>query len=147
MKSLHRFKLILFSAILLTYSQCWGFQNAHLTIHTDNGPQLFQVELAQTEEQQKQGLMFRKAMPQNHGMLFLFDKPASITMWMKNTYIPLDMVFIDKNGIIVDIYKNAKPLSLKHITSQQPALYTLELNAGTTDTYNIKAGDKIELPK
>ena len=106
----------------------------------------YNVSLMQTPKEQAKGLMFVKSMPENEGMLFDFRKYDSkkIVMWMKNTYISLDMVFIGCDGIIKDIYKEAKPLSLEHIKSDTDYCYVLEINGGEFDKRGMNIGDKIK---
>jgi uncharacterized membrane protein (UPF0127 family) len=120
------------------------FPKDKLVIKTATKEIKFNIELAATTPALKQGLMFRKEMPEKSAMLFLFGQEESIiNMWMKNTYIALDMLFIDKNGVIINIAKNAEPKSLAIISSIKPAKATLELNAGIADKYGITIGDKI----
>ncbi len=103
----------------------------------------FQVELADTSEKRARGLMYRRQMPQGRGMLFDFGHDKLIMMWMKNTFLPLDMVFIDGNGRIVNIVRNTRPLSLDIIESGAKVRAVLELNAGTTGRLGIKTGDRV----
>jgi hypothetical protein len=121
------------------------FKTSELTIVTVSGPRKFAVELALSEPQREQGLMFRRSMAPDAGMLFDMDAPQNITMWMKNTFIPLDMVFIDQ-GRIVDIHERAVPMSLDIISSRAPARYVVELNGGTADRIGAKIGDKVTSP-
>ncbi|MEM8750903.1 MAG: DUF192 domain-containing protein [Pseudomonadota bacterium] len=104
------------------------------------------VELASTDEQRATGLMFRKSMKQRHGMLFRFERLQTVSMWMKNTFIPLDMVFMNNSGSITRIHRGAVPESLDIISSGPPARYVLEINAGEADTYNLKAGMQLQHP-
>ncbi len=101
------------------------------------------VEVMRTPEQLERGLMFRKYMPDDRGMLFDFKSEAPIMMWMKNTYIPLDMVFISKDGTITGIAENAEPLSESIIPSNGPIQAVLEINAGVSAKLGLKKGDKI----
>jgi len=87
--------------------------------------------------------MFRRSLAENHGMLFIYDSARHVSMWMKNTYVPLDMLFIDQNKKIVRIAKSTTPLSLDHISSGQPIVYVLEVLAGMTDQLMIKPGDTV----
>jgi len=105
----------------------------------------FFVELAYTPEDMKTGLMYRKEMDDNSGMLFFFSKEDIVRMWMKNTYIPLDMLFIDKKGEIVNFVTNTTPHSLKVVSSVLPVKYVLELNAGIVKSKNIKKGDTVNI--
>ncbi|WP_372422820.1 DUF192 domain-containing protein [Salinarimonas chemoclinalis] len=117
-----------------------------LTIVTDDGEHHFQVELAATEEDRSRGLMYRRSMPADHGMLFDFERIRPVSMWMRNTYIPLDMLFIDADGTIVRIAQDTEPLSERSIRSGQPVLSVLELNGGTARRLGIAAGDRVEHP-
>ncbi len=90
--------------------------------------------------------MFRRYMPKNRGMLFDFSSPEPATMWMENTYIPLDMLFIRPDGTVVRIETNTEPLSRRVIAAGEPVLGVLELNGGVCDELGIKPGDKVVHP-
>ena len=119
------------------------FKRSFISIDTATGPKPFLVELALSPEQQEQGLMFRKAMAPNAGMLFIFGAPQVAHFWMHNTYLPLDMVFIAADGHVAGIHENAAPLKDDVISSDKSVLAVLELNAGTTARLGIKAGDLV----
>jgi uncharacterized membrane protein (UPF0127 family) len=104
----------------------------------------FQVELAVTPRQREQGLMNRKEMAPGEGMLFAFGETRQVLMWMKNTYLPLDMLFIGKDGKIRTIKENAEPLSESIIDSKVPVDFVLELNGGTVKTLGIRTGNRID---
>lgn len=115
-----------------------------LTIMADNGQAYkFTVEVAATGEQQDTGLMFRPAVPPGTGMLFPQDQPEVANFWMKNTLVPLDMVFIGADGTVKTIAEDTVPYSLRSISSNVPVLATLELAAGTTAADDINVGDKV----
>ncbi|MEG8946562.1 DUF192 domain-containing protein [Rosettibacter firmus] len=101
------------------------------------------IEIADDDEQRMTGLMFRDKMEENQGMLFIFPYEAQQSFWMKNTFIPLDMIFVNSKMEIVKIHKNTTPFSEQSYSSGQPAQYVVEVNAGYTDKYGIKEGDKI----
>jgi hypothetical protein len=101
------------------------------------------VALANTAEKQSYGLMNLNSLPENLGMLFLKTEPQQIFMWMKNTVIPLDMIFIDKDFKINYIEKNTKPFSLDTISSKENSIGVLEINGGIADKLKIKEGHKI----
>lgn len=103
----------------------------------------FMVEVVQNGPARTQGLMFRNSMPADAGMLFLFPDSTERYFWMKNTLIPLDIVFIQGNGTIHHIHEGAKPLDLTPIPSNGPVPVVLELNAGTVQALGIKAGDRV----
>lgn len=117
-----------------------------LTIRTKSGAHAFTVEVARNDADRAQGLMYRRSMPPDHGMLFDFEKPQLLTMWMKNTYIPLDMLFIRADGTIARIAADAEPLSTQVIPSGEPVPFVLELNAGTAARLGIAPGDRVEHP-
>lgn len=121
------------------------FLTEPLVIETQLGKtHAFTAELATTGAQKQQGLMFRKNMPPNQGMLFDFGTPRPVTMWMKNTYIPLDMLFINSDGVITHIHERAVPHSEETISSRGLVKYVLELNAGTANALSIKTGDVVK---
>ena len=103
----------------------------------------FVVWLAETRNQQMRGLMYVKGLPKNTGMLFIYPDNNIRAMWMKNTFISLDMIFIDENGIVSSIEKNTEPQSLKTIRSEKPIKYVLELAGGKTDQIKLIEGDHI----
>ena len=119
------------------------FEKSKLKIITSRGKNIFDVELAVTERQQSQGLMFRRSMAANAGMLFDYGALKQIQMWMKNTYIPLDMIFIDSNGKVTNIVERTIPESLIIISSRGRARAVLELNSGTASRLGIKEGDRV----
>jgi len=104
---------------------------------------VFQVWLADTPGRQAQGLMFVRSLPPERGMLFVHDEPTPISMWMKNTYIPLDMVFIDGRGRIQQIVEQATPHSLDHINSKEPALAVLEIAGGEAHRLGLHPGQRV----
>lgn len=115
-----------------------------LSILSNGKRHSFQVEIAETSEQRAQGLMFRRALAPGTGMLFDFKRQGEVTMWMANTYIPLDMLFIRPNGVIHRIERDTVPFSTATISSKGPVLAVLELPAGTTRRLGIGPGDRAE---
>jgi uncharacterized membrane protein (UPF0127 family) len=120
--------------------------DAGLDILTATGRHHYEVEIAADQDSREHGLMDRHKMAANHGMLFEFPTRGPVTFWMKDTYLPLDMVFIDANGVVVRIFENAKPLSEKLIPSIAPVTGVLEFNAGQAKAIGLKPGDKVEFP-
>jgi uncharacterized membrane protein (UPF0127 family) len=118
----------------------------NLEISTKAGVQVFSVEVAVTEDQRQQGLMFRKAVPEFSGMLFDFKDDQPVSMWMKNTYVSLDMIFIQSDGRIRHIAENTEPLSEKIIGSGGPVRAVLEVVAGTAQKLGIAPGDTVISP-
>ena len=117
-----------------------------LEIASKNGVHVFQVELAVTDEERQKGLMFRKTMPESTGMLFDFKRDQDVSMWMHNTYVSLDMIFIRADGRILRIAENTEPMSTKIIPSRGMAKGVLEVIAGTAQKYGIAPGDRIAHP-
>jgi uncharacterized membrane protein (UPF0127 family) len=117
-----------------------------LTIATQGGPRRFAVEVMRDDASRSRGLMFRRHMAPDHGMLFDFERVEPVTMWMKNTYLPLDMVFIRQDGTVSRVAADTEPLSTAIISSEGPVLAVLELNAGTAAKLGIKPGDKVDHP-
>jgi len=104
----------------------------------------FKVELALTPAERSRGLMYRRSMPADHGMLFDFEREEMVSMWMRNTYISLDMLFIRTDGSIARIAQHTEPLSERTISSGEPVRFVLELNAGTSEQLGISAGDRVD---
>lgn len=105
---------------------------------------LFQVEVMRTPEQRARGLMHRNYMPADRGMLFDFQRVEPVAMWMQNTFISLDMLFIRADGTIARIAERTEPLSTRTIPSGEPVLSVLEINGGVSETLGIKPGDRVE---
>ena len=114
-----------------------------LSIDADKGTQTFHVEVVREEKDRNRGLMYRRHMAADHGMLFDYDPPVDIAFWMKNTYIPLDIIFIGADGRIIRIEENATPFSLTHIPSGGPARGVLEINGGLSAKLGIGPGDLV----
>lgn len=119
---------------------------ADLEIVTATGPHRYQVEIAANEAAREHGLMDRRHMAPDHGMLFEFPTRAPVSFWMKNTYLPLDMIFIDSDGTVRRVYENARPLSEALIPSEAPVTGVLELNAGQAARIKLGPGDKVKFP-
>ncbi len=117
-----------------------------LEIATRSGVQVFSVEVATTEEEKRTGLMYRKKLPDGQGMLFDFSPEQEVSMWMKNTYVSLDMIFIRADGRILRIAENTEPLSTRIIPSRGLASAVLEVVAGTARKYGIAPGDRVAFP-
>jgi uncharacterized membrane protein (UPF0127 family) len=117
-----------------------------LEIVTKSGVQVFSVEMATTDKEKETGLMFRKELADGKGMLFDFSPEQEVSMWMKNTFIPLDMIFIRADGRILRIAENTEPQSTRIIPSMGLAKGVLEVIAGTAKKYGIAPGDRVAHP-
>jgi uncharacterized protein len=117
-----------------------------LEIVTRSGVHTFAIELAATPEEREKGLMFRRELPEGRGMLFDFKQDINVTMWMKNTYIPLDMLFIRADGRIQRIAENTEPQSERIIPAGAPVRAVLELIGGSAKKFGIRPGDRVAHP-
>lgn len=121
-----------------------NFEQTRAIIETSHNVCLvLDIFLADTSEQQRQGLMFIDRMEENEGMLFRYQRDVMIHMWMKNTRIPLDMVFIRSDGEIVGIERRTKPMTTTRISSPAPVPFVLELNGGMTERNGIESGNRL----
>ncbi len=116
------------------------------TVHTRQGPLTFFVEIARSPAERSQGLMYREELAKDHGMLFDFVEERPVSFWMKNTPLPLDLLFIRKDGEIVRITPNATPYSTDLLPSGQPIRYVLEILGGSAAQRGIRVGDRLEPP-
>ncbi|WEZ83542.1 DUF192 domain-containing protein [Rhizobium sp. 32-5/1] len=140
--------LFLLLACVPVQAQDLTFPRDRLTIETADGKEHgFEVELAVDADHRQQGLMNRRQMAPDHGMFFDFGQTRRVMMWMKNTYLPLDMLFLGEDGGILTIRENAVPLSEAIIDSGEPVAYVLELNAGTVKRLGIATGDVVKTPQ
>ena len=135
-----KFKYLIFNFFLISF---YTFSNENIEVSIYNKNITFNVEVAKTIEERKTGLMYRKKLLNNEGMLFIFPREKIIQLWMKNTYIPLDVIFISENKIIVDLKKNMEKLSETIVKSKVKSRYALEFNAGLINKLDIKIGDKV----
>ncbi len=117
-----------------------------LSIKTEAGAVSFEVEIADTPATRRTGLMYRKYLPPDRGMLFLFDQPELASFWMKNTEIPLDIMFISETGRIEKIAENTEPFSMDHIRSDGDVAAVLEINGGLSEKLGIAVGDFVQHP-
>jgi uncharacterized membrane protein (UPF0127 family) len=144
----------LFAALALLFAPVAAFGQSEpqslptsgLEIAGKSGVHALVVEVAVTPDQQATGLMFRKSLPEGRGMLFDFKEDREISMWMKNTFVPLDMIFIRRDGTVHSIAENTTPESLKPIYSRGPARAVLEVVAGTVRRLGIAPGDRVLHP-
>ena len=124
-----------------------SFERDSLVLRTAEGAERrFDIELALSPQQQAQGLMYRRSLAADAGMLFVYRPARPVAMWMKNTLIPLDMLFIAEDGLVVKVVERTVPLSLTSISSDQKVRGVLELNGGTADRLGIRPGDRVIHP-
>ena len=135
-----KFIYLIFNFFLISF---YTFSNEKIEVSIYNKNITFNVEVAKTIEERRNGLMYRKKLYNNEGMLFIFPREKIIQLWMKNTYIPLDVIFISENKVIVDIKKNMEKLSETIVKSKVKSRYALEFNAGLINKLDIKIGDKV----
>ncbi len=118
-----------------------------LLIQTKNDLLVFKTDIADTVEKREKGLMFKQSIPVDYAMTFVLERPLLIAMWMKNTYIPLDMIFFDESGTVVHLIENARPHDLTPLSSKVKVKGVIELNAGLIKNNNIQIGDKISIKR
>ena len=134
---------LLFALVFIGIFYVSMAKDSTLVVYTSHGDSTFSVEVARTDAEREQGLMFRKELAADHGMLFPFNPPQPVTMWMKNTLIPLDMFFITPDGSIARIEENAKPESLDYIQSNAIVGAVLEVPGGTAQRIGAHMGDHV----
>ncbi len=133
--------------VLTMLGGCFSPTKPYVSLKSKNGNQDFHVEIADTRDERTKGLMFRESLAERDGMLFIFEDNSEKTFWMKNTFLPLDIVFMNENKEIVHILRNAEPCTediCPKFSSQLPSRYVLEINAGMSDKLGILEGDKAE---
>ena len=139
-------KIFYILSLFLSLTACSKSDLKPVTVQTQNGNITYRVEVADTKQKMIQGLMYRKHLKKDSGMIFIFNEahPQPISMWMKNTFISLDMLFIDSSYQIIGIAQNTEPLSLKTISpTKKQTRFVIELNAGEVAKHGIQIGDKI----
>lgn len=144
--SLAPFALGLLAAIGMAGSAHAGCSDAQVELRGDWGQARFSVEVADEPATRAQGLMHRETLPASAGMLFVYEKPQRATFWMKNTLIPLDMIFIDPTGTVTQVHENAVPLDLTGIDGGDGVIAVLEINGGLARALGIDAGSEVRHP-
>ncbi|WP_342672147.1 DUF192 domain-containing protein [Neptunicoccus sediminis] len=137
--------LILFVCATTGAAQAACEQGA-VDLRWDGGSVRFTVEIADTFEDRARGLMYRESLPRYGGMLFVYDQPLSVSFWMKNTLIPLDMIFLDRHGVVQNIHENAVPGSLDSIPGGDNILAVLEVNGGMSRKLGVPVGAEMRHP-
>jgi len=138
--------LAAFLMMAMAFPYARGAEQQTLEIASKSGVHVFNVELAVTSEERQRGLMFRRSVPEFYGMLFDFKDEQEVQMWMKNTYVSLDMIFIQGDGRIRSIAENTDPESERIISSRGPVRAVLEVVGGTARKLDIQPGDRVAAP-
>ena len=133
-------------ALLLSAAVAAAFERSSLTVETQSGAHSFTIEIAQTAAEQAQGLMFRRTLADDHGMLFIYPDARPVSFWMQNTFVSLDIIFIDSGGRVLRIEEGTEPLSTRSIRSGGPVIGVLEVVAGTAARIGLAPGDRIVHP-
>ena len=120
--------------------------NGAVQLRGDFGEAQFNIDVAATQAERSKGLMYVKSMPSSYGMLFVFDRPRKVSFWMKNTLIPLDMIFVDAQGVVQNVHVNAVPGDLTPIHGQGQIKYVLEINGGLAPQLGIGPGTQLRHP-
>lgn len=141
-----RFAVLGAALLLASAVAVFAAERERLVIQAATGEHRFDVEIADDPQERSRGLMFRREMADAHGMLFDFRRDERASFWMRNTYIPLDMIFIEADGTIESIAKRTTPLSEKSVRSHGPVRFVLEINGGLSETLGIAAGDIVAGP-
>jgi uncharacterized protein len=136
--------LVLMAASVVAPARANGPET--LEIVAAGGTRVIQIEIAKDDATRERGLMYRRFMPADQGMLFEFDREAPQSFWMKNTYIPLDMIFISRSGMVTNIVADTEPLSERVIPSGPACAAVLELNGGAAAAMGLRVGDKVRHP-
>lgn len=120
-----------------------AFPWAKVVVEAKDGAIPLKVEVARNDPERSYGLMFKKELPADQGMVFVFQDNREHTFWMRNTFIPLDMIFIGEDRKVVGVYENAEPFSLARMSVGQPSRYVLEVNAGWARSHGVGPGTQI----
>jgi len=144
--AVHRLSGIIAVLFLVVAVSATAAETVPVVVATDAGEHLFRAEVADTTAERSRGLMFREELAPDAAMLFLFEPPRRVSFWMKNTYISLDMLFIDARGRIVHIAERTEPETLDPHGPDQPVRAVLEINGGLADRLGIRPGDEVRAP-
>ena len=131
------------AALRVPAAMAQGTTTSKLVIQTGYGQMHMTVDVARSQAELSRGLMFRRSMPEAYGMLFDYQQPKVVTMWMKNTFIPLDMIFLDNDGVVLHLVERTVPLSTSTISSTVPVRAVLEVNAGISKRIGLRRGDRV----
>lgn len=146
---LHQFRALAVAATIIGASLPLAAcsDEARLTIHSANGDHTFNVEVVDTPESRAKGLMYRQELADDAGMLFDFFEDQPVSFWMRNTFIPLDMIFITSEGVVRNVHVNARPHDPTGIPSDGPVRFVLEIPGGRSVELGIEAGDTVTHPR
>lgn len=137
----------IFAATLITLPLAACSDETRLVVHSESGDHAFTVEIVDTPETRAKGLMYRQELADDAGMLFDFKEERPVSFWMRNTYIPLDMLFIEADGTVLNIHVNARPHDTTSIPSAGPVQFVLEIPGGRSTELGIEAGDTVSHPR
>lgn len=137
------FALVVLMTLMTIFSPAFALRREPMQLITSQGTKQISVEITETAEEKSRGLMFRTHLADDEGMLFFYETPQEITMWMRNTYIPLDMVFIRPDGVVHRIAVRTEPLSEAIVSSGGKVVACLELAGGAAERHGLKVGDRI----
>jgi len=140
------FFVVAMAAVMTAAFAQIAFKKDKLTIHTASGEHVIAIEVAETPEQKSLGLMYRTSVPPNTGMLFPYGNPQEITMWMRNTYASLDMIFIKGDGTVHRVEYATEPMSERIIASKGAVTSVLEVGAGEAKRLGVRPGDRVDHP-
>lgn len=138
---------VVLSMVQVTAAWAEVCRDDQVTLRGPRGQAAFTVEIADTDAERAQGLMHRASMPRFAGMLFVFDRPQRAVFWMENTLIPLDMLFIDDEGVVRHIHHNARPLDRTPIDGGEGIRFVLEINGGMAERLGLLAGSELRHPR
>ncbi len=142
-----RLLALLFAVVVVLFPLAACSDESRLVLHTQKGEYPFTVEVVDTPEKRAEGLMFRQSLAPDAGMLFDFKETREVSFWMRNTFIPLDMVFIAADGKVESIHVNARPHDPTSIPSGAPVQYVLEIPGGRSAEIGLRPGDRAEHPR
>ena len=145
-KIIHKVTVPVLGLVFLLLNAACSAGQDRLVLHTDGGDVTVNVEIADNDEARSRGLMFRQSLDEDKGMLFDFHEERPVSFWMRNTFIPLDMIFIAADGTIRKIHANARPYDETPVPSDGPVRFVLEIGGGRAAVLGLKAGDTISHP-
>lgn len=146
MSLLHSLQVATVTCLLLVSSAAFATEKVPILIHAGGSTYKFNVEIADTADERAKGLMYREHLDSNEGMLFIYPVAQPVSFWMKNTPLPLDMLFIDVDGKIINVAAMAKPFDTNPISSKGSAIAVLEILGGAAVQLGIQSGDRVEWP-